>query len=289
MLKVSLIVVSGKPEGLQVPVAGPVFLIGRDPTCQLKPNAEDVSRKHSEITITEDSVVVKDLGSRNGTFVNGNRLTAPHTLKSGELLKIGQLTFAVLIQEVVTKAATAPARPTPPVETRGKSSDVVEQDKIKTWLVADNTKPTPDRPSGIFDGDTLTMDAYSGGSGTLPAAKPPSSSAQPKPKPASSAEPAAKPGSAPAIPARPLFGEEPGEFERLEEGAGDVAEEAEEEVEGEEDSHDEIFDESNPFYAAKKAQAKGEEAAAKKSYSDTSDAANDILRKLMDRRRASRS
>ena len=292
MLKVSLIVVQGKPEGAEVPVMGPVFRIGRDPSYQLRPDSEEVSRRHAEITITDASVTVQDMGSRNGTFVNGNQLTAPHTLKSGELLKIGQLTFAVLIQEAVAKILPAgPPRTTPPVETRGKSSDVVEQDKIKTWLVADNTRPTPDRPSGVFDGDTLTLDAYSGGSGTVPSAKAAAAPLAPK---AATPPPAAapKPPSAPAMPSRPMFGEDHGEFERLEEGAGDVGDDGEEmsdDSDAEDDSNEEYVDESNPFHVAKKAMSKADDAVSKKSYSDTSDAANDILRKLMDRRRASKS
>jgi hypothetical protein len=55
---------------------------------------------------------------------------------------------------------------------------------------------------------------------------------------------------------------------------------------------EEFVDESNPFYAAKKAlkeQAKGQTGPAKASFKDTSDAASDILRRLMERRRASRS
>src|SRR4051794_31791010 len=113
MLKVNLIVVSGKPEGKVIPLALPVFRVGRDETCHLRPNSVEVSRQHTEITITDTTVTVRDLGSRNGTMVNGTLLTGPHQLKSGELLKIGPLTFAVSIQEPTAASIPAPLRPTP--------------------------------------------------------------------------------------------------------------------------------------------------------------------------------
>src|SRR5690606_23329523 len=97
----------GKPEGKTIPLAGPVFRIGRDPSCQLRPSSDQVSRQHCEIVISEDSVLLKDLGSRNGTFLNGRTLSAPAKLKSGDLIKVGHLTFAVSIQ----------GAPVPPQET----------------------------------------------------------------------------------------------------------------------------------------------------------------------------
>ena len=75
-MKVQLVVVRGKPEGKVIPLVGPNFKIGRGETCHLRPNSEQVSREHAEFTIDGDSVMVRDLGSRNGTLVNGKALTA---------------------------------------------------------------------------------------------------------------------------------------------------------------------------------------------------------------------
>src|SRR5205814_8080519 len=87
MMKVQLIVVQGKPEGKVIPLSGPVFRIGRGETCHLRPNSERVSREHAEFTVTADAVVVRDLGSRNGTLVNGKALTQPQALKDGDLVQ----------------------------------------------------------------------------------------------------------------------------------------------------------------------------------------------------------
>jgi len=324
MLKVNLIVVSGKPEGKVIPLIAPVFRIGRDETCHLRPNSVEVSRQHTEITISETAVLVKDLGSRNGTLVNGTLLNGTHRLKSGELLKVGPLTFAVSIQETAASAASANAW-NAPAAPKGEGAP---QAQIESWLVADNARPTPDRPSGVYDGDTLTIDAYTGGGGQVPSrpaqaakpasspaqpvAKPPSAASQPVSKPASSAsQPVAKPASSPAQPAakppssppQPAaapaakgdkrFDDENLVFERLEEGQGDAEEEptnlGDESDDGEESSQPEdLLDESNPFYIPKPKKAKADEPA-KAAYKDTSDAANDILRKMFDRKRAGRS
>jgi predicted component of type VI protein secretion system len=305
MLKVNLIVVSGKPEGKVIPLISPIFRIGRDESCHLRPNSVEVSREHTEITITDTAVVVRDLGSRNGTLVNGTRLEGSHRLKSGELLKVGPLTFAVSIQETAASTATGDGLNAASPSKKGAAFESSPQGQIESWLVADNARPTPDRPSGVYDGDTLTIDAYKGTvepSPTRPAqaAKPPSSTAQPVAKPPSSAtQPAAKPPAPPA--AKPpqavapvskaqRYDDEDFMFERLEEGAGDAEDEAlgEDEAEGGEESKpvEEFLDESNPFYIPKKPKANEPTKAA---YKDTSDAANDILRKMFEKRRANRS
>src|SRR5690348_11889938 len=136
MLKVQLIVVQGKPEGKSIPLTGPVFRVGRGESCHLRPNSELVSREHAEITLADEAVIVRDLGSRNGTFVNGKPLKQPHTLRNGELLQIGPLTFAVSIQGAPAAGAA-----------RGRSLDEVPPDQIDSWLVADQANNPPERPS----------------------------------------------------------------------------------------------------------------------------------------------
>ncbi len=267
MLKVTLIVVSGKPEGKVIPLTAPVFRIGRDESCHLRPNSVEVSRQHTEITISDSTVVVNDLGSRNGTLVNGQLISAPHRLKSGELLKVGPLTFAVSIHEMLAVASPTAT----PIPAARPTLESAPQGHIESWLVADNARPTPDRPSGVYDGDTLTIDAYTGAGGQIPAksgSKPPST----------------------AELAKRVFDDDSLEFEQLEEGHGDNDElESVDAVNGDEGTSDggDILDESNPFFIPKKAAVAAVEDT-KKSYSDTSDAANDILRRMIDRRRASR-
>ena len=107
-MKVQLVVVQGKPEGKIIPLLGPVFKIGRGDTCHLRPNSELISREHAEFTIGADSVGLRDLGSRNGTLVNGKALTPPSQLKDRDLVQVGNLTFAISIEGAPAVAAKAP-------------------------------------------------------------------------------------------------------------------------------------------------------------------------------------
>jgi pSer/pThr/pTyr-binding forkhead associated (FHA) protein len=287
MLKVLLIVVQGKPEGKTIPITGPRFVIGRGVDCHLRPNSEEVSRNHAEIVVTETEAVVRDLGSRNGTRINGKLLTGSHRLKSGELLQVGPLTFAIAIQGATPEAESLPRQPGAAAApaARAASLDDVPHDQIEAWLVSDRSNPTPDRPSGVYDGDTLTLEAYK----ELATPKPDAGASSSTPAEAKSTAPPARA----AGEAGPVSFEEHLEgIERLPEGMGDEPTGLDAEHEEEEEKEgvtDEFEDESNPFYMAKKAAAAAESAATKKpSYNDSSEAASDILKKMLERRRAPR-
>lgn len=66
--------------------------IGRTAENQIRIADSGVSRRHAEILLTENGYLVKDLGSPNGTFVNGERITE-HLLKQGDRLKMGGQVF----------------------------------------------------------------------------------------------------------------------------------------------------------------------------------------------------
>src|SRR5678815_152759 len=71
-------------------------LIGRLPTCDLVLNDPSVSRHHASIKVADGKCFVQDVGSRFGTFVNGERILAvqdPVEIKQGDTLKLGELTL----------------------------------------------------------------------------------------------------------------------------------------------------------------------------------------------------
>jgi pSer/pThr/pTyr-binding forkhead associated (FHA) protein len=107
----SLKVMSGKYAGQLIKIPGTSFLIGRSEECQLRPHSDLISRQHCQITIEGDKVTAADKGSRNGTFVNGERIPGPVQLKHGDKLGVGQLIFEVLIPQSV-KPQPAPASDT---------------------------------------------------------------------------------------------------------------------------------------------------------------------------------
>jgi pSer/pThr/pTyr-binding forkhead associated (FHA) protein len=94
-MKVKLICVGGKHAGQQVPIPGPKFLIGRAKDCHLRPASELVSLHHAVILVQRGLVVIRDFGSKNGTYVNGERIKSERRLRTGERLTIGPLKFEV--------------------------------------------------------------------------------------------------------------------------------------------------------------------------------------------------
>ncbi len=286
-MKVQLIVVRGKPEGKVIPLAGPKFKIGRGETCHLRPNSEQVSREHAEFTVEGSALIVRDLGSRNGTLVNGKALTTDAcALKDRDLVQVGPLTFAVSIQDApqtAAKPATAPAGPAAApalAQPKAKASpDDVPAEDIDSWLFGDNSSASADQPTAVYGGDTITITAFK-------------DSQSPRPQPA-------KP---PSVADDTEYERQPEQEEmeaeeELDDEAGNDEqndEEAEDEAEEEPQIEEELMDPNNPFYVAKKAQKDQGKAGTgggshKQEFKDSSDAANDILRKLMERRRASKS
>jgi len=277
-MKVQLVVVRGKPEGKVIPLAGPNFKIGRGETCHLRPSSELVSREHAEFTITGDVIHVRDMGSRNGTLVNGKALTSEAVeLKDRDLVQVGPLTFAVSIQGAAAGSAKASAPLA--ASAKGSPEDIAAED-IDSWLIGDGGAGG-EQPTAVYGGDTITISAFKDATAAPKAA-------------------AAAPKEAAAAPKAPLSASDD-EYERLPENEVEAEEgyvDDDDETLGEtedgsqvvEEEVEEFIDESNPFYAAKKAQqlqGKGS-GPVKPSFKDTSDAASDILRRLMERRRANR-
>jgi pSer/pThr/pTyr-binding forkhead associated (FHA) protein len=69
---------------------GDELLIGRAEKCNLVLNDAYVSQVHARIVPKDDGLVVEDLGSTNGTYVNGKRITSPTQLHRGDRVKIGK-------------------------------------------------------------------------------------------------------------------------------------------------------------------------------------------------------
>ncbi|MBC7834903.1 MAG: FHA domain-containing protein [Phycisphaerales bacterium] len=71
-------------------------IIGRDEAARLRIPVASVSRRHCELLESDDELVVRDLGSSNGTYVNGERVKS-HELAPGDLLAVGPAVFVVRI------------------------------------------------------------------------------------------------------------------------------------------------------------------------------------------------
>lgn len=120
-----LIVANGKSAGRAILIKRNTLLIGRAEECDVRPLSEDVSRRHCAVHVGPADVWVEDLGSRNGTFVNGERISGKVKVASGDLLRVGALEVRISCTEPAVAAES-------------------DQD-VSRWLMAD------DSPAGMYD------------------------------------------------------------------------------------------------------------------------------------------
>jgi hypothetical protein len=83
-----LIAQSGPLQGERWMILRDQFLIGRGPECDIVVPDRQISRQHARIRRTSDGIQVEDLGSKNGTHVNGVRLEAPAILQDGDVVQV---------------------------------------------------------------------------------------------------------------------------------------------------------------------------------------------------------
>lgn len=139
-MKIRLRVQTGSHSGKEIEVGQEKFLIGRSDSCQLRPKSESVSRKHCILAVQNGRVLVQDLKSRNGTFVNEKRLPPDKAkvLKDGDILRVGKLSFALVIEHglhaakkpEVKSVADAAAR----AHAEGSSDSRFEEVDVSSWL-----------------------------------------------------------------------------------------------------------------------------------------------------------
>ena len=81
------------PDGSRVQIALDPVTIGRHPDCDVVLNDQEVSRQHAEVRRDDEGFVLHDLGSLNGTKVNGTGTKAPRRLEHGDTISIGAHTI----------------------------------------------------------------------------------------------------------------------------------------------------------------------------------------------------
>lgn len=126
-----LIMRSGPTPGAAFTLEGDQITIGRDSVNEIVINDAEISRRHARLTFQGGKYVLEDLGSTNGTFVNGQRLAGPRVLKAGEVVSFGEQIVMVFEATNFDAGATvvspraavvpsvsrpAPVPPPPPVE-----------------------------------------------------------------------------------------------------------------------------------------------------------------------------
>ncbi len=76
-------------KGVSVPISGPV-LIGRSPDADLVIADDFVSSTHARVSLEADRLMLEDLGSTNGTVLNGQPVTRPLPVDAGDVIELGR-------------------------------------------------------------------------------------------------------------------------------------------------------------------------------------------------------
>lgn len=147
-MNVNLVLLKTKGTTKIFPLTGGVTVVGRQQECDLCVPLMVVSRKHCEINEDGGVLRVRDLGSRNGTLVNGKKI-AEAVLNSGDTLQVGPVSFAVQIDDVDADMILTP--PTPLSESEYHPGDGIGD------LAATDAGDAVEGDSTLEDNDVLDI------------------------------------------------------------------------------------------------------------------------------------
>lgn len=168
-MELKLVVLAGAKQGLEIPLKKDKFLIGRAKECALRAGSEAISRRHCVLARQDDLWTVRDLGSRNGTYVNDKRITDEVTLNPGDELRVGPLKFrvaslgAVVAEKQPSTVPQEKPHKQPPVKsvadvverTIEKSGGGATEDDISRWLLG---LPENDTDAAVKETRTLRLE-----------------------------------------------------------------------------------------------------------------------------------
>ena len=109
-----LVVRKGGNPGQVFPLDLTEMYLGRDVNCEIVINDSEISRRHAKISISGQGFVIEDLGSTNGTFLNGQRISGPQPMIPGAIIALGDSTTLQFEVAEIDPDATRAAAPSAP-------------------------------------------------------------------------------------------------------------------------------------------------------------------------------
>lgn len=170
-MKLSLVVASGVHEGKPIPITTPQFVIGRDEQCQLRPASPAISKRHCALMVRGGQVFVRDFGSTNGTFVNGQLVEGEVELFDQDLLKVGPLEFRVGMEVSTVMSKPAGAGPKPAAAKVAAAPARTAAEKPTATATEDDAVAigAPAEPTGGPPSDKIAELLLGGDDGAAPA------------------------------------------------------------------------------------------------------------------------
>jgi pSer/pThr/pTyr-binding forkhead associated (FHA) protein len=156
-----LVVIKGRSSSqtLKVSPEG-VTTVGRLDGCQIRISSSQVSRKHCELFEKKGLLLVKDLGSSNGTFVNGKKIDGQQVLEPGNMLTIGAITFRIERTDVPGAVSAPERKPSDTAVGEAVPAGAGDEDDIEIDFDADDeTIPDPSLDLDFDDEDKAPQPA----------------------------------------------------------------------------------------------------------------------------------
>jgi pSer/pThr/pTyr-binding forkhead associated (FHA) protein len=136
-MQVKLKVISGSHAGKEIKIPLAKFFIGRGEDCHLRPQSDLISRHHCVIDIESGAATIRDLKSRNGTVVNGEKIAGDYVLKQGDQVKVGPLEFQVMIDHSLggaKKPKVADVKDAAARVTESEKDESKIEEDVNSWL-----------------------------------------------------------------------------------------------------------------------------------------------------------
>jgi len=174
-MDVRLVVEKGSKQKREIRLKSEDTIIGRRTGCDLRVPSASVSRRHCRLSFRDDCLVVEDLQSANGTYVNGVRVQETQVVQPGDRLEVGPVTFLVKYQG-------SPAEEVPELA----AEEVIPEFDIDEIEVAEgeDSKPKKKRKKTVAEPKTARKKS----SGTMPKKPPKKPPEKPQPQEAEEEE-----------------------------------------------------------------------------------------------------
>jgi ABC-2 type transport system ATP-binding protein len=132
--QVRLRVVQGADAGHSYEVTGTI-VVGRDASADLVLDDDQISRQHLQLTAADGHAIVEDLGSTNGSFVNGRLLTGPESLSGGDRIQVGRTLIELIAPGSETAIRHEPPIPVaqPPMDAAASANSIVVQGLVREF------------------------------------------------------------------------------------------------------------------------------------------------------------
>ncbi|MBB02994.1 MAG: hypothetical protein CMJ47_10130 [Planctomyces sp.] len=145
-MKKTFLILTGKHKGKTLSLPEKGLTIGRDPAADLRINSVEVSRLHCQLLVRDDQVVLKDLGSRNGTFLNGEAIFSEAEMNPGDTLHVGAVVFELQGKKKSDEGRPRKVRKPPAARA---APPTASDDDVIDWLAEEEEEPFEDHDTTI--------------------------------------------------------------------------------------------------------------------------------------------